>query len=104
MVQERVLMNDSEKAMDPKQKLMRAFECHLTGDPAKADALYGEILEDDPNNVFAMMLSRMVHMQSSFARMSKQSALIQLKNGGFLPRTVIDVGAQVGTQIGRAHV
>ncbi len=90
-------MTDPEYIVDHEQKLLRAFEYHVSGNSTEADALYREVLDANPNNLFATMLSRLVKMQFSFARMSKQSALVQLKNGGFLPRTVIDVGAQVGT-------
>lgn len=83
--------------MDSKQKLINAFERHVSGNTAEATTLYNEVLRADPNNLFARVLINMINMQFTFTRMSKHSALLQLRQNGFLPQTVIDVGAQVGT-------
>ena len=83
--------------MDYKDKLLQGFEQHVSGDALVAYTLYKEILDADPNNIFARVLINLMSMQVSMQRITKKSGLNNLKSCGFNPGTVIDVGAQVGT-------
>ncbi|TCT21327.1 FkbM family methyltransferase [Thiobaca trueperi] len=81
-----------------KQKLVRAFESHLSGDIESAYDIYKDVMVADPGGIFAPVLINLIQMQSVHLRSSKLAALLNLKRNGFMPATVIDVGAQVGTQ------
>jgi FkbM family methyltransferase len=83
--------------MNNKQFLIAAFEQHVSGNLPAARSMYAEVLTTDPSDLFARVLTNLTEMQVSFARGTKSAALRNLKNCGFNPATVIDVGAQVGT-------
>lgn len=83
--------------MSTNKILLQAFEHHVAGDIPSAHAMYKEILDSDSSHLFARVLTNLINMQFSFQRSSKKAALLNLKNCGFNPATVFDVGAQVGT-------
>lgn len=77
--------------------LTRAFQAHQDGDIAAAVAGYKDVLSRELNNVIAMSLLNLIALQATYTRYSKRASLGQLNKQGFLPGTVFDVGAQVGT-------
>lgn len=78
-------------------KVLDAFQKHVAGDIVTAYRQYSEILAETPSDPFALFLQNVVSTQVYAQRKTKRGALQNLKNCGFNPATVIDVGAQVGT-------
>lgn len=83
--------------MDSKEILVQAFGHHVSGNLQAAHAMYKQVLDADPSDLFARVLTNLMSMQVSLPRMTKKGGLLNLKSCGFNPATVIDVGAQVGT-------
>ena len=79
------------------ESLNRAFAAHNAGDIATASQGYQAVLRATPGHAIAHSLLALVQQQTVMARMSKHAALANLKAQGFLPGTVLDVGAQTGT-------
>ncbi len=79
------------------ESLSRAFAAHNAGDLATAAQGYESVLGSNPGHPIAQSLLALVRRQGVMLRMSKYSALANLKAQGFMPATVLDVGAQTGT-------
>ena len=77
--------------------LNRAFLAHQAGDILTASQGYEAVLQSHPGHPIAFALQALTRHQMVISRMSMGSALTNLKNQGFLPATVFDVGAQIGT-------
>lgn len=74
-----------------------AFDVHLSGDLERAEEFYRAILRVSPGNPMAATLLGLIRSQRTMVRQSKHKTLTLLRDRGFRPATVIDVGAQTGT-------
>lgn len=74
-----------------------AFDVHLSGDLERAEEFYRAILRASPGNPMAATLLGLIRSQRTMVRQSKHKTLTLLRDRGFCPATVIDVGAQTGT-------
>lgn len=74
-----------------------AFKMHQDSEYEKAAAVCEDFIRSNPEHPVATTLLRLARKRMAIARQSMMGALINLKLQGFLPGTVIDVGAQFGT-------
>ena len=79
------------------EALLEIINKHISGDLKDAQSGYEDFLKSSPGDLIATTLLALVKGQSVFTRMSKHLALANLRNIGFNPTTVFDVGAQFGT-------
>lgn len=77
--------------------LYDAFRMHQESEYEKAAAACEDFIRSNPEHPVATTLLRLARKRMAIARQSMTGALINLKLQGFLPGTVIDVGAQSGT-------
>ena len=71
-----------------------AFDVHLSGDLERAEEFYRAILRVSPGNPMAATLLGLIRSQRTMVRQSKHKTLALLRDQGFRPATVIDVGAR----------
>lgn len=79
------------------QKMNNFLDCIKNSDISRAYSLLLQDFGDSETNKLAHNLQEIMTSHFIRQRSGKMNALLNLKNSGFMPRLVIDIGAQVGT-------